>query len=64
MARYQKHMQQIHNQATAQSIESAVQLLTEDIIDFLIKAGVQPGGMLLKDIRNLSKYEYKIKKDD
>lgn len=64
MTRYQKHMQQIHNQATAQSIESAVRLLTEDIIDFLIKAGVRQHSALLKDIRNLSKYEYKIKKDD
>lgn len=59
MTRYKKHMQQVHNQATATSIEMAVCLLVEDIIDHLINNGVKADARLLKDLRELSKYEYK-----
>ena len=55
MTRYKKHMQQVHNQATATSIEMAVCLLVEDIIN----NGVKADARLLKDLRELSKYEYK-----
>lgn len=59
MTRYKKHMQNVHNQATATSIEMAVCLLIEDVIDHLVNNGVKPDASLLKNIRNLSKYEYK-----
>lgn len=58
MTRYQKHMQHIHNQATASSIEMAVTLLLEDISDFLINSGVKPGCKLIEDIKSFNKYDY------
>lgn len=61
MTRYQKHMQHIHNAAQAMAIENAVMLLTEDIVDYLIKGGVKPGAPLLKEVRDLCKYEYNPK---
>lgn len=60
MTRYKKHMQNVHNQATATSIEMAVCLLIEDVIDHLVNNGVKVDAPLLKTIRNLSKYEYKV----
>jgi hypothetical protein len=61
MTRYQKHMQHIHNIGQAMAIENAVMLLTEDIVDFLVKSGIKEGAPILKDIRALSKYEYNPK---
>lgn len=62
MTRYQKHMQHIHNQATARSIETAVQLVLEDVAEFLIKTGVKPGSKLIKDVKSFHQYEYNPRK--
>lgn len=59
MNRYQKHMQHVHNQATAISIEMAVCVLIEDIIEHLINSGVIADSEMVKNVRELSKYEYK-----
>lgn len=59
MDRYKKFMQKIHNVGTASAIEMAALLLTEDILDHLIKTGVKEDSKLLKDIRSLQSYEYK-----
>lgn len=61
MTRYQKHMQHVHNIGQATAIENAVMLLMEDVIDFLVKSGVKQDAPILKEIRNLSKYEYNPK---
>lgn len=58
MTRYKKHMQHIHNQATASSIEMAVTLLLDDISEYLIKSGVKPDSRLIKEIKEFNKYEY------
>lgn len=62
MTRYQTHMQHIHNQATAQSIEQAARLLLEDVADFLIKSGVKAESQLIKDVKAFDQYEYNPKK--
>lgn len=62
MTRYEKHMQHIHNKATAMSIEMAVELLIDDIVECLIKSGVKHDASLLKDIRKLSHYQYNPQK--
>lgn len=62
MTRYQKHMQHVHNVGQAMAIENAVILLTEDIVDFLVKSGIKQGAPLLRQIRELIKYEYNPKK--
>jgi hypothetical protein len=59
MTRYQKHMQQVHNYATAQAIEMAVKKLIIDIREHLIKTGVKAGSPLLDKISMLQEYEYK-----
>lgn len=59
MDRYKKHMQKVHNIGTATSIEMAVLLIMEDVVDHLIKTGVKEDSKLLKDIRDLQSYEYK-----
>jgi hypothetical protein len=59
MNRYKKHMQKVHNVGTATSIEMAVLLIIEDVVDHLIKTGVKADSKLLKDIRGLQSYEYK-----
>lgn len=61
MTRYQLHMQLIHNQATALSIEMAVTVFTEDVLEYLIKSGVKADSKIIQDLRNLSKYEYNAK---
>lgn len=58
MTRYKKHMQKVHNQATATSIEMAVCLLIEDVIEHLVNNGVKEGAPLLKEIRKIAKYQY------
>lgn len=62
MTKYQAHMQRIHNQATANSIEQATRLLLEDVADFLIKTGVRADSQLIKDVKAFDKYEYNPKK--
>lgn len=58
MTRYQKHMQHIHNQGTANAIEAAVMCITEDIADYLIKCGVHADSKLIKEVRTFKDYVY------
>lgn len=62
MTRYQRHMQHVHDQATALSIEQATRLLLEDVADFLVKSGVKAESQLIKDVKAFDKYEYNPKK--
>jgi len=62
MTRYQKHMQHVHNIGQAMTIENAVMLVIEDVIEHLIKNGVKQDAPLLKQIRALGKYEYNPQK--
>lgn len=63
MTRYQKYMQEIHSVSTAYAIELGALLLTEDILDYLIKSGIKADSKIIKDVRNIKKYEYKPYED-
>lgn len=58
MTRYQKYMQHIHSQATASAIETAVKLLTEDIVDYLVQHGVKADSNLIAEIKTFKDYVY------
>ena len=51
-------MQHIHNQATATSIEMAVNCLLQDICEFLVKSGVKAESKLINDIKQFKDYDY------
>lgn len=59
ITRYQRHMQHIHNISAAMSIEGAVNLVVEDIIDHLVAHGIKPDSELIKSVRKLGQYTYK-----
>lgn len=63
LTRYESHMQLVHNQATAMSIELAILLFTEDILDVLIKTGVKENSALINKVRALKKYNYNALQD-
>lgn len=52
-------MQHIHNIGAAMSIENAVVLVVEDIVDHLVVSGIKPDSKLIKSVRKLGKYTYK-----
>jgi hypothetical protein len=58
MTRYQKHMQHIHNIGAAMSIESAVYLVVDDIVDLLVKSGIKADSELIKNVRKCGTYTY------
>lgn len=62
MTRYAKHMQQIHNQATASAIEQAIVFFTEDAVELLINMGVRNNSPLINKVKDLKKYTYNAQK--